>query len=192
MGVRINEDLSSRMPVRLVSRGAIVVILFFFALISLAASWEAAAFFFILGIAVWYFSTPKCPQCGRRGNYMLAGTKVLGEEHTFGIVTRKTMTTRNRRGRNGRTRYEDVTTREERAPVIRTTTRYTYACKKCGRTTFTDKVTQQEDFSRGEESSPQQTVVVQKEIVKVPCKYCGVLNEITARTCSNCGAAIKP
>jgi predicted transcriptional regulator len=36
------------------------------------------------------------------------------------------------------------------------------------------------------------TIVIQREIVKVPCKYCGTLNEIaTAKTCSNCGAAIR-
>ena len=56
---------------------------------------------------------------------------------------------------------------------------------------FKDRVTQQEDFSRVEEPE-KQTVIIQKEIVKVPCKYCGVLNEATARTRSNCGAAIKP
>ena len=55
-----------------------------------------------------------------------------------------------------------------------------------------DRVTQEEDFSRVEEPSEKQTVIIQKEIVKVPCKYCGVLNEVTAGTCSNCGAAFKP
>jgi len=29
-----------------------------------------------------------------------------------------------------------------------------------------------------------------REIVKVPCKYCGTLNEITEKKCSNCGASI--
>ena len=38
---------------------------------------------------------------------------------------------------------------------------------------------------------PTRTVVIRREIVKVPCKYCGTLNEIaTAKTCSNCGAAL--
>ena len=52
--------------------------------------------------------------------------------------------------------------------------------------------------SRRDERSPKQqdaptrTVVIQREIVKVPCRYCGCLNEIaTARTCSSCGAALK-
>jgi hypothetical protein len=38
----------------------------------------------------------------------------------------------------------------------------------------------------------QRTVVIQREIVKVPCRYCGTLNEIaTAKTCSNCGAPLR-
>ena len=40
--------------------------------------------------------------------------------------------------------------------------------------------------------APTRTVVIQREIVKVPCKYCGALNDIaTSRKCSNCGAAVK-
>jgi DNA-binding MarR family transcriptional regulator len=36
------------------------------------------------------------------------------------------------------------------------------------------------------------TIVIQREIVKVPCKYCGALNEMaTTKTCSNCGAVLK-
>jgi hypothetical protein len=30
-----------------------------------------------------------------------------------------------------------------------------------------------------------------REIVKVPCKYCGTLNEITKQNCHKCGAPIK-
>jgi Zn finger protein HypA/HybF involved in hydrogenase expression len=34
--------------------------------------------------------------------------------------------------------------------------------------------------------------VIQREIVKVPCKFCGNLNELaTARFCPSCGAAVK-
>lgn len=75
---------------------------------------------------------------------------------------------------------------------MRTTARYYHACKRCGRTTPTEKVTNQEDFSKGEGPVKQQTVVTRKEGVRAPGKYCGVLNEFTARTCSNCGAALEP
>ena len=34
--------------------------------------------------------------------------------------------------------------------------------------------------------------VIQREIVKVPCKFCGNLNELaTTRFCPSCGAAVK-
>lgn len=34
--------------------------------------------------------------------------------------------------------------------------------------------------------------VTQREIVKVPCKYCGALNNLaTDKSCSSCGAPVK-
>jgi hypothetical protein len=33
-------------------------------------------------------------------------------------------------------------------------------------------------------------VVVTREVVKVPCPYCGVLNENTRARCSACGAGL--
>jgi len=46
--------------------------------------------------------------------------------------------------------------------------------------------------------TPQHTVfvrekeVIQREIVKVPCRFCGTLNELaTTRFCPSCGAAVK-
>lgn len=41
-------------------------------------------------------------------------------------------------------------------------------------------------------STPGVVTVVQKEVVKVPCKYCGALVEITGTTtkCPGCGAPI--
>jgi Zn finger protein HypA/HybF involved in hydrogenase expression len=42
-------------------------------------------------------------------------------------------------------------------------------------------------------TAPTTTTVIQKEIVKIPCKYCGALIEITggATKCPNCGAPVK-
>jgi rubrerythrin len=31
-----------------------------------------------------------------------------------------------------------------------------------------------------------------KEVVKIPCKYCGILIESTSTKCSGCGAPLKP
>lgn len=42
------------------------------------------------------------------------------------------------------------------------------------------------------ERAPPRTVVIQREIVKVPCKYCGSLNDIAgAQTCARCGARVS-
>jgi hypothetical protein len=37
---------------------------------------------------------------------------------------------------------------------------------------------------------PTKEVIREREIVRIPCKYCGSLNENTAKKCSNCGAVI--
>jgi hypothetical protein len=42
----------------------------------------------------------------------------------------------------------------------------------------------------GSESITREKEIV-KEIVKVPCRYCGTLTEITAAKCDNCGAPLK-
>ena len=34
------------------------------------------------------------------------------------------------------------------------------------------------------------TTVVEREVVKVRCRYCGTLNEETAKSCASCGAAL--
>ncbi|HXW37078.1 MAG TPA: hypothetical protein VEJ36_04150 [Nitrososphaerales archaeon] len=40
--------------------------------------------------------------------------------------------------------------------------------------------------------TPMSTLVIQREIIRVPCRYCGNLNDLaTSKTCSQCGAAIK-
>ena len=38
--------------------------------------------------------------------------------------------------------------------------------------------------------SPAPTEVVEKEVVKVRCRYCGTLNDETSRICSSCGATL--
>ncbi len=45
--------------------------------------------------------------------------------------------------------------------------------------------------ARKEEFAPMRTLVIQREIVKVPCRYCGMLNELSkVSLCSQCGAKI--
>jgi hypothetical protein len=38
--------------------------------------------------------------------------------------------------------------------------------------------------------TPGTPVVIEKEVVKIRCKYCGTLNDETARVCSSCGGTI--
>lgn len=42
----------------------------------------------------------------------------------------------------------------------------------------------------GSDSLPKEKEIV-KEIVKLPCKYCGTLVEVTAAKCDSCGAPLK-
>lgn len=49
-----------------------------------------------------------------------------------------------------------------------------------------------EQQASAQEPSPQHTVIIQRDIVKVPCKFCGNLNDLaTAKFCSGCGAPVK-
>lgn len=35
-----------------------------------------------------------------------------------------------------------------------------------------------------------QREIIQREVVKIPCNFCGTLNEVTEKRCSGCGASI--
>lgn len=37
---------------------------------------------------------------------------------------------------------------------------------------------------------PGGTTVIEREVVKIKCRYCGTLNDETARACVNCGASL--
>ncbi|MGD0145830.1 MAG: hypothetical protein ABSB53_03140 [Nitrososphaerales archaeon] len=173
-------------------RSKTLILLLILALFGWAFSVVYAVFFVILAMLAYYYLTPKCLACGARGTTKLTGSEVIKQEKAYGIVTRKETVTKRRTGKQGVTKEETVRKREERVPVIRKTIRLHYTCSHCRKTSFRDVARQEEDFSRSEELPPGQTVIIQKEIVKVPCKFCGTLNEIaTAKTCSNCGAALK-
>jgi len=44
--------------------------------------------------------------------------------------------------------------------------------------------------SQAAPGAPMERVII-KEIVKIPCKYCGSLVENTARSCSQCGGSLQ-
>lgn len=173
-------------------RGVAVVFLLIVALFATGVSWLLSIAFLVLAALAFYYLSPKCDKCGARFSYRRVGSYVEDRERGYGIVTRSEVTNKKSRDGDGNVRYESETTkRQERAPVVRTTTRYDYTCAKCGNVKSKRKTRQQEDFSPREEATPQ-TVIIQKEVVKVPCRYCGTLNEIaTQSNCTKCGAPLK-
>ncbi len=141
---------------------------------------------------VWRFTRAKCPSCGRHGTIGATGSQVVSAERGYGVVTRQDTTTTSKHDGTGSMVTETSTTsRQERAPVVRKTVRTTYRCKGCGYNYTRDSVSEEEDFSDRPQKE-KETTIIQREVVKVPCKYCGALNDIsTQRTCSNCGAVVK-
>jgi DNA-directed RNA polymerase subunit RPC12/RpoP len=137
------------------------------------------------------FFSPKCPHCGTKGEIKYIGWKRTNEEHGYGIVTRTQTESRVRKGTDGNGITEDVTVeRQERAPVVRRTYTRLYRCMRCTKSWTKDKTTEEEDFSppRPLEKS---TVVVTKEVMKIPCRYCGaLLDPVQNSLCPRCGAKI--
>jgi DNA-directed RNA polymerase subunit RPC12/RpoP len=77
--------------------------------------------------------------------------------------------------------------RQERVPVVRTTVRQHYQCLQCSHSWFRDTVSQEEDFSPPGQN--QSTVVVSREVLRIPCRFCGTLiDPIQSMTCPKCGA----
>jgi len=153
-------------------------------------------FFIVLFIgvlyAVGYYRREKCPSCGSRGTIALDSSEVLKTERAYGIVTRTDTTTNRRRDNQGKIVNEKSTTeREERAPIVRTTSRDYYKCSKCGHSYSSESVDEEEDFAREEEPGGKQTVIIEREVAKVPCKYCGTLSDpVRNSTCPKCGAKL--
>jgi hypothetical protein len=140
--------------------------------------------------AGFYFGRPKCGYCGARGQIRQTGSEVVKQEPAYGVVTRTDTITKNKQRSDG-TSYEEVThvNRQERVPTLRVTTRKHYQCANCRNTWFKDNLSEVEDFSRREQKEPGQTVVIQREVVKIPCKYCGMLvDPIRDAKCPSCGA----
>lgn len=167
---------------------AVAVLLFVFVPVLFYLGLIGAVIYF-----AWHYTRPRCPSCGRYGTVSSSGSEVVDTETGYGLVTRHDTTTTSRRDDEGNlVKEKSVTSRQERAPVVRKTVRTTYRCRECGHSYSRDSVTEEEDFA-DRPTKEKETVVIQKEVVKVPCKYCGALNDIVAqKTCSNCGAAIKP
>lgn len=143
-----------------------------------------------------YYGRPKCGRCGARGTISQSGTEVVSSVPGFGIVTRTDIVTTDKRRSSGSGKEVSQVKRQERVPTVTNTVRTYYKCSKCANTTYKDKISQVEDFSRsGHDQAPtvvKETTVIQKEVLKVPCKYCGtLLDPVRDRYCPSCGSPVK-
>jgi len=143
--------------------------------------------FLVPGILLWYYGRERCPHCKVRGRIRPGRSEIISQERAYGIVTRTDTVT----GRVGRERRRSTVRRQERVPVVRTTTRVAYQCAACQQF-----VGSKNYYSESEDFSPpqQQTIIqreVQREVLKVPCKYCRtLLDPIREKKCPNCGAVV--
>ena len=150
--------------------------------------WEVVA-------AVIYYSRQKCTNCGARGQIVKAGTQEVGRVKGFDIFNRQeTATTRTYDGEGRPSTSNTVINRQERAPSVRITYRTFYECKKCHNRTYVDSTRIEEDFTRsGNEVTKEvyNTKVIEREVLKVPCKYChNLVDPLRNGTCPNCGGKI--
>ena len=141
--------------------------------------------------AVVYYGRPACPSCKARGTIAYSRSEVVKTERAYGIVTRTDTTTTRKKDSQGQMVKETSTSkRQERVPTVKTTTRSYYQCKKCGYSYGRDSVKEEEDFSR-EESPVKEKVIIEREVAKVQCKYCGTLvDPVRDNTCPKCGAKL--
>jgi predicted RNA-binding Zn-ribbon protein involved in translation (DUF1610 family) len=138
-----------------------------------------------------------CPKCGTVGAYQYnAHTR---DSRTEGIVRRKSTRISSGLGYGGRPSSDYSTEeREERAPVIRTTTYMKWECSACGYHENKEDIVgvdEVEDFERPI-YQPERIVatnrVIERERMRIPCRFCGVyVDPLANRTCPNCGAALK-
>jgi len=141
------------------------------------------------------FFSPKCSFCSTKGEIVYLGWQKIKVEHGFGVVVRQQTSTVSKRDVRGRRYTENaVTKRQERVPVVRTTFRYHYECGSCRNAWANDKIVEEEDFSPPSQQQPivrESNTVYTKEVLRVPCKYCGtLLDPIQNKTCPQCGGKI--
>ncbi len=140
-----------------------------------------------------YYARPQCTYCGARGQIQRTGSFVVSRVPAYGVVTRTDTVTKNRRRSDG-TSYKEETqiNRQERVPTLRLTTRDLYQCAKCSNKWSKDHQTEVEDFTRETPKDPNKTVIIEREVVKVPCRYCGMLIDLVRDAkCPSCGANLK-
>jgi hypothetical protein len=151
----------------------------------------------IIGAVAWTFRmAPKCPSCHRPWTLQQVSTEIVGQQRGFGLVTRIETHT----GQVGNQATSNVVRRQERAPIITSTIRINYVCRRCKKPTFKQYVQSKEDFTP--QPSPRSApVIVNVQAAQAPkpqtflhCRYCGALNPSEAvgagMHCTSCGATL--
>jgi hypothetical protein len=140
-----------------------------------------------------FFARPRCSYCGARGRIQTTGSYIVSRLPAYGIVTRTDTITKNRRRSDGTTYAEQThVNRQERVPTLKITTRTFYGCSSCNNKWSRDSFSEVEDFSREPARDPNKTVVIEREVVKIPCKYCGMLvDPVRDSKCPSCGANLQ-
>jgi hypothetical protein len=137
-----------------------------------------------------YLSRPKCAYCGARGKIHDAGSETVNSIPAYGLVSRTDVIVKNRTRSDG-TSYEEHThvSRQERVPTLRITTRHYYQCSNCSKKWSKDSLREVEDFSREPPTDPNKTLIIEREVVKIPCRYCGMLVDPARDSkCPSCGS----
>ena len=151
--------------------------------------------FFEIGAAAFYFHREECVKCGVRGQIENMGTREVGRVQGFDIFNiRETASSRGRDSYGRQTTSRSVINRQERAPSVRITYRTFYECKNCHNRTHLDFMQVQEDFTRsGNEVTKEihNTQVIEREVLRLPCKYCrSLVDPVRNTTCPSCGARL--
>ena len=146
--------------------------------------------FLVPGILLYYYGRERCPYCKVRGKIRAGRSDLVSQQRGFGLVTRTEVA----QGRVGRETQESTITRQERVPVVNTTTRVEYVCTNCQHVIGSrDFYNQREDFSPPEQTVIQREVQreIQREVLRIPCRYCRtLLDPIREKTCPHCGGVV--
>lgn len=132
---------------------------------------------------------PKCSECKAKGKIVQLGLTTVTRERGMGVVTRTDSITKTVRLLSGERRKETTEVkRQERVPVLRGIQRYYYRCSACNHAYTKLTPFEIEDTSPRQD---QKTIVLTKEVTKVPCKYCGnLINLNEVNICPRCGGRL--
>lgn len=162
--------------------------------------WPIAVFGVLLIFVAFFWAyseAEKCPSCGRPWTLRQTNSEVVGQQRGYGLINRF----ETHSGYVGNQPTSSVVQRQERGPVVWTTTRVNYVCSHCGKPAFKQYVQAQEDFSSipAHHAPP---VVVNVQAAQAPppqtflhCRYCGALQPTggpagQAIHCTSCGATL--